>query len=85
MVLKNKANDILIGSLVYTAYPQSKLGRVEGCSGNSVIVRLCDRTSSPTAEVGIEGEGRGYPVCWPYWTNGVPSILKKRTDGLILI
>ncbi|XP_063678021.1 uncharacterized protein LOC134813994 isoform X3 [Bolinopsis microptera] len=50
VVLKNKANDILIGSLVYTAYPQSKLGRVEGCSGNSVIVRLCDRTSSPTAE-----------------------------------
>ncbi|KAL5252716.1 hypothetical protein ACHWQZ_G015469 [Mnemiopsis leidyi] len=50
VVLKNKANDILIGSLVYTAYPQSKLGRVEGCSGNSVIVRLCDRTSSPSAE-----------------------------------
>ena len=51
VVLKNKANDILIGSLVYTAYPQSKLGRVEGCSGNSVIVRLCDRTSSPSADV----------------------------------
>ena len=51
MVLKNKANDILIGSLVYTAYPQSKLGRVEGCSGNSVIVRLCDRTPCPSAEV----------------------------------
>ena len=51
VVLMNKSNEIPIGSLVYTSYPQSKLGRVEMCAATGVIVRLCDKAISTKCQV----------------------------------